>query len=137
VAVYGTLRRGQRNHVLLAGAEFVGTGFVRGALYYVPRTPYRPYAYPAFLPSEIGRVAVEIYRVEDDRVLAVLDQLERYDADSEASSQYLRRIVEVLEGPVASAHAYVYAGAPEELGERITDGDWVAYTARALPSSAP
>lgn len=45
IAVYGTLRRGQRNHGLLAGAQFLGTGFVIGALFDVPRTPFRAYAY--------------------------------------------------------------------------------------------
>lgn len=128
LAVYGTLRRGERNHHLLADAEFLGTGVIRGSLHDVPRTPYRHYPYPALVREPADPVHVELYRIAGPAMLADLDALEHYFPDDEAASQYLRRWVAVEGGPVTSAYAYFYDGPPEELGERIADGDWVTFS---------
>jgi gamma-glutamylcyclotransferase (GGCT)/AIG2-like uncharacterized protein YtfP len=125
IAVYGTLRRGQRNHRLLEGAEFLGIGYVSGALFDMPQTPLREYAYPALVEGP-GRVAVEVFRLDSDETLAALDVLELYDPLDEAGSEYLRRTVAVFDGPVSRAYAYLYHGPREELGDPIGTGDWLA-----------
>jgi GntR family transcriptional regulator/MocR family aminotransferase len=137
VAVYGTLRRGERNHPLLGAATPLGSGYLDGRLVGFPRNEDRPYDFPGLLPrsaatGEIrgsatgadGRVVVELYRLVDAADLSRLDALEACDPDDEARSEYLRRRLPVRDGPVEAAWAWILAGEPPRSAVPIPSGDW-------------
>ena len=126
LAVYGTLRRGERNHSLLRGATHIGDGLVAGLLRHVPAAPTRPYGFPALIGDGDGRVRVELYRLAGPGDWATLDALELYDASDEPGSEFLRRTVAVLEASVDRAQVYVYNGPLDVLGDVIGSGDWTA-----------
>ncbi len=131
LAVYGTLRRGEQNEVFLADATYLGVGAVLGRLHEMPRSGLRAYAYPALDLDGPDRIVVELYRLPDAAALATIDGLEAYDPTDEAASQYVRRSVPVVDGPVATAWTYVYNGPRHEVGEAIGSGDWVEHRERA------
>jgi gamma-glutamylcyclotransferase (GGCT)/AIG2-like uncharacterized protein YtfP len=127
LAVYGTLRRGDRNHRLIEGATFLGAGTVEGTLRHVPAAPVREYGFPVLLDGRGERVTVELYRVDSPDVLDALDALENYDPSDEAGSEFLRRVVRVFDGPVDEAQIYRYNGPTDVLGQVIGGGDWLAF----------
>src|SRR4029079_18998409 len=95
----------------------------------MPRTADRPYAYPSLVEDADGEVVVELYDL-DALTLAAADALEAFAPADETSSEYVRRAVDVRGGPVERGWVYRYHGDPSELGERISDGDWVAHRVR-------
>ena len=136
IAVYGTLRRGEHNAGLLAGARFLGTGRVAGRLHEMPANDQRRYGYPCLVdwadPGAVGEVAVELYAI-DAAGLADADRLEAYDPTDEPGSEYVRRAVDVLGGAVDRAWIYVYNGPRDAIGPMIPGGDWVTHR-RRLPA---
>ncbi|GLV48067.1 gamma-glutamylcyclotransferase [Thermus sp. LT1-2-5] len=103
VFVYGTLKRGERNHARVAGKLLgVVPGYVEGfRLYHLPEGEGRPYAYPAMVPGE-GRVYGEVLLLPEE-ALSLLDALE------EEGEEYrrVRVLVHTAEGPL-EAWAYLY-----------------------------
>jgi GntR family transcriptional regulator/MocR family aminotransferase len=131
VAVYGTLRRGERNHALLESAELLGTGTVPGRLWALGATAERAYGYPALVPGEAGPVVVELYRLAATADLGRLDELEAYDPRDEPGSEYLRRRARIDDAPVETAWVYVLAGDVPEDAVALPGGDWVLRPADA------
>ncbi|MEC3994129.1 gamma-glutamylcyclotransferase family protein [Actinacidiphila sp. DG2A-62] len=134
--VYGTLRRGQRNHALLAGRTLSWTpARLPGALLY-PGPGY-PFAVAdplgaAVVHGDLVRVAADVY----PRVLADLDRLETYTpGDPGNLYERERRTVTTERGP---AEAWVYlANGPlaDELraeGRPIAGGDWLTAARHGL-----
>lgn len=132
LATYGTLRRGERNAGFLAGATFLGTGRIAGRLHEMRSAASRPYGYPSCLDAGQGvpAIVVELYRM-DSATLARIDVLEAFDPADESGSEYVRRAVDVADGPVDRAWVYEYNGPPGEVGPAIHDGDWVGHRRRA------
>ncbi|HEX7177940.1 MAG TPA: gamma-glutamylcyclotransferase family protein [Pyrinomonadaceae bacterium] len=116
VFIYGTLRRGSPRAMSISfpNSKFIAEAQVSGQLYDLG-------AYPGLLLEESNSsVTGEVYEV-DDEILQRLD-------DFEASSNYLRKQVEISLG----AHRQVcwtYEPDPEFYSPRtlITSGDWIEY----------
>jgi gamma-glutamylaminecyclotransferase len=100
VFVYGTLKRGQRNHSLLQDQEFLGEART------LPR--YRLYdcgRYPALVHDRVNGVAVfgEVWRVSDE----VLRRMDAYEC---APELYSRQDI-ILECFDRLVEAYFFKGA--------------------------
>ncbi|MCX7881775.1 MAG: gamma-glutamylcyclotransferase [Brevinematales bacterium] len=83
--VYGTLRRGKKEHSLLANSPFVASGYVEGTLYDLG------VGFPALGLDEVqGRVYGEVYEVSED-LLQTLDHYEGCSPENEEESLYIRQ----------------------------------------------
>ena len=143
LGVYGTLRRGCRNSHLMAGCPPVADGVVAGVLHEVRASLRLDYGYPLLQVASgsdrtggadvVGEVLVEVYRVLDTPTLDALDELEDYDPDDPAGSEYVRVRVPVRArggGPVAGVpevQVYAYAGAADGRGAVLPGGDWYVH----------
>lgn len=120
VFVYGTLLRGEVNHGLLEGADFVGEHRTE------PRfTLVRLGAYPGLISGGRTAVSGELYRV-DHAGLKALDRLEDYPR------LYDRRLLATRFGP---AWAYLYRGSVRDR-RPIPSGDWRSLSQAATPLRA-
>lgn len=103
VFVYGTLKRGYGNNVLLRGSTYIGPSVT------VPRYRMLEPSFPVILPDENGKqLAGEVYHV-DDTTLASLDRLEGVRPDG--SGMYTREVIDVIEQD-QPVQAYIYVGNP-------------------------
>ena len=123
VFVYGTLRRGEKNHAdHLAGRYGAWTpATLRGRLFFEPRE-----GYPYLLP---GRETVrgEVFELAPDTAAATLralDRLEDYDPANESASLYLRRRADARLADGQRLRVWVYYWNGPEIGEPVPDGDF-------------
>ncbi len=111
--VYGTLKRGGRNHPYLAKERFVGEACT------VPGwAMYDVGGYPGLVaaPDSDRSVPGELWDVSDE-TLVRLDQLEGVDAGI-----FARVSIPLRNGPAAQAQAYHYILGI--VGRRQVDGPW-------------
>lgn len=113
VAVYGTLKRGLRNHHWLEGADFLGTDRLTTA------TLYDLGPYPGAKPEPSRGIEVEVFRV-DARLLAGLDRLEDYRVRSPRHGDFDRAVHTTAFGP---AWLYLYNHAVDGC-PMIREGGW-------------
>ncbi len=122
VFFYGSLRCGQEGYIELELDRYLkyhGKDSVPGELYDLGR-------YPGMKPAKAaapGEIKGELYQIEDEGVLRVLDEFERYVPRSK--SLYLRKTVTTTKHELR-AWAYIYAGRVSRK-RLIEAGDWIRY----------
>ena len=124
VAVYGTLRAGCGNNVLLSNAKFIGKTLTEGM-----HSMYSLGGCPAVKLSEpSSHIVIEVYEV-DDATLSRLDRLEGYRGTPE-DSFYNRSVI----GTVGYGDAFIYHIEDRDFNHEnlIEDGDWVRNRARRV-----
>lgn len=105
VAVYGTLRKGFHNHVLLEGSKFLGETKTE------PKFNMYGNLIPWITNNGDTSIAIEVYEVEEE-TFQRLDWLEGYP------SYYDRQVIDTEFG---EAWIYFRYGAAEN---KISSGDW-------------
>lgn len=120
VAVYGTLRQGQRNNWLLKDSKFLGTVTTTGNVLMLDNGWY-PYA---VLDEGDKPIVVELYEVDDD-TLEALDTLEGYVEGSEFN-HYERSEIELNMGGGRVVKALIYHVDKYSVQSypEIESGDW-------------
>lgn len=124
VFVYGTLLRGQSNHILLESATYLGRTKTSAG--------YSMFAgnhYPAVIHEGFAEIHGEVYEV-------TAEQLTRLDALEGYPDYYGRESVELANGMTA----LLYLMSPERMQglvanaswSRVEGGDWVAWKRRNL-----
>ena len=111
VFVYGTLRKGEENHPLLADSKFLGKAVSARKYTMVDLGDY-----PAVIQQGESTISGEVYVISIE-TLAKLDILEEYP-------DYFQRII--VSTPYGDAWMYVLGNIPESSISLIEGGDWVA-----------
>jgi len=132
VFVYGTLRKGERNHYLLEGAELIAQqAWTKGRLFDTGL------GYPALKESMADKVYGELYLVSNAQ-LHRLDELEGYHQDSRNNLYNRKNQVVFYDAGKIAAYLYFIAEHHENmLRDQIQSGDWKLYKFEKQHQSIP
>ena len=120
VAVYGTLRRGEGLHRMIASCRCLGT-FRTAPTYSL----YSLGGCPGLREGGSTAVTVEVYEIADRSLLEQLDHVEgAYDRKPVALAE--RADVDDYRKIPDGVEVYVYKRQPE-VGRLIESGDWIAF----------
>ena len=82
IAVYGTLRKGEPNHQVLADSQYLKTIRLKGF------KMYGAHSFPAVIKgTEDDSIVIEIYRITSQNILRALDLLEGFDRKNPSSGK--------------------------------------------------
>lgn len=119
IFVYGTLMQGYRAHAYLKGAEYVGPGKVRGALYDV--------GHPAWIRGGTNPIHGEVYMLPVPDAMAMLRQMDHYESTVTGLFTRIRTDVELPNDKIA-AWAYMYTRLPiTSVAKFVPSGSWRQY----------
>lgn len=113
VTVYGTLKRGYGNNVLLRDASFVDTCTVKGFKLYNS-------GFPVASPNEDTFISGEVFDISGDAsILKNLDRLEGHRGNNpEDGSMYLRLpVISLLDTVGIEVETNMYVGNPHSWGK--------------------
>lgn len=113
IAVYGTLKQNQANHVLLKGCRFLG----RDRLHSIALYDLGPF--PAAQEKRSDGVVVEVYEVDESR-FALLDELEGYNVEAPETGLYTRKLFDTSWG---EAWLYLFNGDLDQ-DSLMSGGNW-------------
>lgn len=113
--VYGTLKRGNRNHSLLEKSEFVGSASTKGSLY--DTGPY-----PIMVPTITGIVFGEVYKINYD-LLTELDEHEGVPYN--IYKRISRNVIVLSTKEVLRAYVYVQPSSNVIGMQEVVSGLWV------------
>jgi gamma-glutamylcyclotransferase (GGCT)/AIG2-like uncharacterized protein YtfP len=119
--VYGTLCRGLSRNDVLKKSEYLGLALCKGILKDVG-------SFPALINGD-GEVIGEVYRIDSDTVLPLLDQFEGYLKNDESRSLYVRKELSVRllsTGKCIDSIVYNYNRDAEDFPV-IPNGDYRQY----------
>lgn len=121
VFVYGTLKKGYRNHYLLNDSTWLINAVIKGTLYSIEGVDY-----PAFIDDNEFLIQGEVYEV-DQTVLAALDDLEGYLGVNHPNNLYERKRVMAYNSnneELFDVYVYVYCHPNERYLSRIVSNNY-------------